>query len=185
MTSCGAPRTALVRSVSVLALAAFLAGCSSDPEVVEPTTDETGVEQTVEPEVTDSAAPTDDAEPTNTAEADSSGDVDPNASALEQYAQLERDALEQFADSLDALYADVTIETTPPASIEYIYTYSMELDPDAAVEGLESQGSALEELVNSVVFPAMEAQGVTGEKQVTYTYLNPDGSEIWSQTYPE
>jgi hypothetical protein len=41
----------------------------------------------------------------------------------------------------------------------------------------------LQTLCDTQIFPAMARAGITPTQKVNYTYVNADGSEIWSHTF--
>lgn len=109
--------------------------------------------------------------------------TDDNAKALETYAGLEQAQLDQMDESLKDIYSDIKVETAPPGGMVFTYTYKDQTDAAAAVEYFEGQVETLQKLCDDQVFPAMEQTGVKGPKSITYTYLNSDGSEIWSKKF--
>ncbi|MCM3659796.1 hypothetical protein M3148_02120 [Georgenia satyanarayanai] len=164
-------------SLTALALALSLAACGSDepePEAsTEPTTQEATSEATT-PEAEPSA--TEEKAPEETAPADSEA-------ALDEYIALEQAQLEAAGDSLADVYSEVTVTPEYPDTAVFTYTYAQEVPAEEAAAQLESMVGDLKELCETAVFPAMESMGVGPSQKVTYIYNNPDGSEIWSQTF--
>ncbi len=109
--------------------------------------------------------------------------ADDNAKALETYAGLEKAQLDAMDESLKDIYSDIKVETAPPGGMVFTYTYKDQTDAAAAVEYFEGQIETLQNLCDDQVFPAMEQTGVKGAKSITYTYLNADGSEIWTKKF--
>lgn len=174
-------RTAAIVGLAVLTLG--VAGCSSDADDAAPTT-----ESTVESTATagESTAETTE-ESTDSADsgADSS-DSDAAASsseALDEFvATLQENADTMLAGTED-VYLDFAIEATHPGTVEYIYTFADEVDPAVAADGFESTLETFQELTDSAAFPEMEAFGITEDPRIIYTYLNPDGSEVWTHEF--
>lgn len=159
-----------------LATALVLTGCGSAEEEAEtspsPTVEQSA--QTPEPD----AVEDDVAE-----EPDADAGAGDSGSALDAYVDLEREQLDAAGASLMDIYSDVTVEPAPPSGIVYTYTYLDQVDADMANDALAETGTALEELVNSSVFPMMDQMGVESPQSATFTYLNADGGELWSETF--
>ena len=102
--------------------------------------------------------------------------------ALETYVEGERKTLPDIMAASSGAYSDIIVESEPPAGVVFTYTFTEQTDPAAATDYFESIVPDLQDSVDSAVFPAMESYGVTGDLSVTYVYLNPDGSEVWSKT---
>ncbi|MGC4173964.1 DUF4854 domain-containing protein [Demequina sp.] len=150
---------------AVLALSACSSGPSTSP--VE--------EDTTLPQATP-VAPSATPEQT-TAEAN----PDANA-ALDAYVALEAAQADTIMEAYGDIYSAYSVEPEYPNTVVFTYTFKEALDPEAAAEALESQVDTVDSTCQSVVFPAMEAQGVTPTQQAMFVYLNPDGSELWSHS---
>lgn len=153
------PTLALV----TLALAAGLVGCSSDSP--EPS------------KGTQAAATTPAAEASAPATEEPAGD---SAEALEVYVGKVQPLVESMLDGSET-YSDLEVRAVPPSTMEYVYTFAEEADVKAAAKGLEEYVPTLQETADAQIFPEMEREGIASPR-VAYTYLNPDGSEIWTVT---
>lgn len=160
-----------IRTMPVLGLGAalVLTGCSSSDDDAD-TSPTPAVEDTQTPE----------AEPTEAPEVDdTAGSDDP----LQDYLDLELEQLDTLGESLGDMYSDIQVEAEPPSGMVYTYTFADELDPELADTALAGIAETLETLTQTSVFPMMEQTGVPAPQSATYTYLNPDGTELWSETF--
>lgn len=105
--------------------------------------------------------------------------------AIHAYVELERSGLDNADQLFDGLYSDIEVNALGPSAIEYVYTYADELDPNAARAEFEGTVGYVQESANTLIFPQMTRQGVPSPMELTFTYLNADGSEIWSHTVSE
>ena len=159
-----AARTAGLALIAAGAL--VLAGCSEGEKESPPQEDTFTPTATAEPG-TQTATPT---------------DSDAANAALDGYVALELKQRDQILDTFKDTYSDFTVQPQYPDTVLYTYTYLNELDPAAAGAALEEVASTMQDSADTIIFPAMEAAGVADPK-VTFVYLNPDGSEIWSKTF--
>lgn len=81
-------------------------------------------------------------------------------------------------------FSDMSVTADYPSGIVYTYTYSQEMDAAATARNLDeiADGQLLPALEQEV-FPMMTQMGVLPPLSATFTYLNSDGSEIWSRTF--
>ncbi len=105
--------------------------------------------------------------------------------ALNEYVEAERSAIPEIMEQNAEVYTDVQIEPAPPSGVVFTYTYADQLDGPVVAEALDQYASDMEEGLDKDVFPAMRQYGIKGDLNVTFTYLNADGTEIWSKTYTE
>jgi hypothetical protein len=80
-------------------------------------------------------------------------------------------------------YSDITIEAVHPNTISYTYVYAKQLDAGSAAAYFDTQAATIQQSCDTQVFPAMTAVGITSGQHAKYTYLNADGSVIWSRTF--
>lgn len=154
------------------ALAVGLGACSSsDDEKVN-----TPVETSAEAEETVKATPTPEDE--DVVEDDAAS----QRASLDAYVEAEKAALESADPEQLAMYADISIEGVDPGTVVFTYVYAEALDAAATAAQLDTMAADLQEVCDTQVFPAMTSMGVVSPT-VVYTYNNPDGSEIWSQTF--
>lgn len=174
-------RAAAAATVALVAWAS--AGCSDDSEGSfggsggSLTDDSSAVEEpdTGVPETETETEAESEAEPED--EGGSGGSTVLDDFVAEVDAGVE-DALGPMADA----YSDVRVEAVPPSGIEYIYVFAEEVDPDEATAQFDSSASMLETTFENQVAPSMEQAGIDSPS-ATWTYQNPDGSEIWSRTF--
>jgi len=106
----------------------------------------------------------------------------------------ESDALDRLVESAQSqiagvkansgdTYSDITITAVHPNTIVYTYTYSKQLDAGAAAAYFDTQAATIQQTCDTSVFPSMKEVGILSGQHATYTYLNPDGSLIWSRTF--
>jgi ABC-type glycerol-3-phosphate transport system substrate-binding protein len=153
-------RTLVAVPALAVAAALTLAGCGSSDTDAATAPDPT-VEQTV-----DTAAQPEQA-----------------SDELQAYVDAERAQLIALGDSLDAIYSDITIEAEPPSGVVFSYTYAEQVDPAVALPALTENAQTLPTLLETSVFPAMAQAGVEQPLSATYTYVNADGTELWSETF--
>lgn len=174
-------RAAAAATVALVAWAS--AGCSDDSEGSfggsggSLTDDSSAVE---EPD-TGVAEPEAETEPESEAEPEDEGGSGGSTVLDDFVAEVDasvEDALGPMADA----YSDVRVEAVPPSGIEYIYVFAEEVDPDEATAQFDSSASMLETTFENQVAPSMEQAGIDSPS-ATWTYQNPDGSEIWSRTF--
>ena len=160
------------------ALAVGLSGCASseDDQVVVETT-------STSPAAEEPAAPAPEAETETDAAAESAVDGASQREGLVAYVAAEQQALEQADQELLAMYQDITVEAVDPGTVSFNYVFAEPLDVAVAAGQFDSTAADLQELCDTQVFPAMKSMGVTESPKVVYTYLNPDGTQIWSQTF--
>lgn len=104
---------------------------------------------------------------------------------IESYAEYERDGIADALAGFDGVYSDIEVNVLGPSTLEYIYTYSDMFDESLTESTFDESFDIFEETATSVLFPDMSLQGVRSPMEVTFTFQNPDGSEIWSETFSE
>lgn len=105
-----------------------------------------------------------------------------SSEALDLYVEIER---LQY-DTLMALYSDTfsdfSVEPTYPSTITYSYTYLNPIPGTPSSEKTADLAAELQSLLDESVFPIMINFGVVDPVAV-YTYINPDGSIVWTQAF--
>lgn len=81
-------------------------------------------------------------------------------------------------------YSDGYVRAAGPSTFEYVYVYANQVDAAAAQPTFDSYAPTLQSTVDTTVGPSMRRAGIPAPK-VTYTYLNPDGSLVWTHTFEE
>ncbi|ACZ30049.1 hypothetical protein Xcel_1018 [Xylanimonas cellulosilytica DSM 15894] len=93
-----------------------------------------------------------------------------------------KDSAQRELDAYSFVYSNVEVRAVAPGTIEWVYTVVGEIDPAVATVELDRLAAALQEDCDSIQIPIMTMAGITDEPAVRHTYLNPDGTEIWSHT---
>lgn len=123
---------------------------------------------------------------TSTGTRDSAAQADDAShQALDAYVDAERATIPAYLAESPDLYTDVSIEPEYPSGIVFTYVYAEALDQGAAAKYFDNLRDTMQDLCDNQVFPAMEKAGVTGDLSVTYTYANPDGTQLWTGTFTQ
>ncbi len=104
---------------------------------------------------------------------------------LEAYVAAVQAAMDKQGDAAwRDTYSKVTVRSGGAGSgtVEYRYTYAKKVNKAAAKKYLAAQAATLQGVCDSSVFPEMERAGISDPK-VRYTYLNANGSKIWSHLF--
>lgn len=165
-TSTIAKRAAVALAASAVAL--LLASCSLLAPNNEADTDDPVVEETSTQGIENE---------------DDTNEPSSNDAALDAYVQLERDQIPAIMDAYGDYYSDVSFDAIYPNTVSYAYYYKEQVDPAQAGPMLDGQISALQDVLDSAVFPTMIDMGVEGTPGAVYSYYNADGTLIWSHTF--
>jgi hypothetical protein len=135
----------------------------------------------------DTRTPAPSAPESTVAEAPATTETEPAAgedtsAALDAFVAEQQAYVPAILETNPGMYSDATITAIHPGTVEFSYTYAEALDPVAAAAGFEAMIPTLQTLCDTQVFGAMQAAGITDPSAV-YTYLNPDGSTIWTHTF--
>ena len=114
------------------------------------------------------------------AAASSAADTSTQYAALEAFVASQETQLARTRIQLQGTYSEVTIKAERPDTVHYSYTLAAAIEPVTAENALAEVRENLTRAAQDALFPAMQAAGVTPTQQVRYTYLNPDGSEVYS-----
>lgn len=106
----------------------------------------------------------------------------PADGALDAFVAEQQASIPAVMEASPGVYAEVAIEAAAPSTIVFRYTYAEAVDVPTAAAYLDTMVDTLQGACDAQVFPAMEAAGVS-DPQAQYTYLNPDGSEVWTHTF--
>ncbi|GGF13846.1 hypothetical protein [Subtercola lobariae] len=116
-----------------------------------------------------------------------SASADPNGSgqqtALDRFTAAAQTKIPSILASANGVFSAIDIASSPPDTIDYTYTYAKQIDPVAASQYFDGKSATLQASCDSDVFPAMKLAGITGTVHVVYTYVNADGSQIWSKDF--
>jgi len=154
-------------SLVVVALVVTVAGCAPAPAPAFPAAERTAAATAVA-----------EAEPSPAAVEQ----PDDQSGALEELVAEAQGSLQAIRDSSSGTYSAVELVAVPPSAVAYVFTYAAPTDPVGAGAYFDSMRPTLQGTADAQVFPAMTAVGIQSPS-VTYTYLNPDGSLVWSATF--
>jgi len=102
--------------------------------------------------------------------------------ALEKYADKERTALAAH-DEFKETYSSIKVAVADPGTVEFTYTYAQQLDAAKVASYLDGKVATFQSTFDDDVAPAMEATGVKTGRKMVYTYLNADGTQIWTHSF--
>lgn len=105
------------------------------------------------------------------------------SSALDAYVAAERSTIPAIMAANPGMYSDMSISGTYPSTVSFEYRFTDQLEATAAVEYLDSLAPTLQSACDTQVFPSMVSVGVMDSPRAVYTYLNADGSQLWSRTF--
>ncbi len=169
----------MVKSVSrvavtlmMLGLASGLAGCTGSGDKSKP-----APTSAMQSPVATASAPAASAQPSEPA-----AGVDQNA-ALDSYVAAAQGSISSIMDQSNGLYSQIQILGTHPDSVEFVYTYKKQIDPTAAASYFDTMIPALQSASDSSIFPEMKTAGITVAPKVRFTYLNSDGTTLWSHLF--
>ena len=111
---------------------------------------------------------------------EASGD---QAAALDRYVAAVQEQMPALMDQFGGMYSEITAEAIAPDTIDYRYVFTEAVDAAAAGPTFDEQKPMLQTLCDETLFPEMESHGITESPKVKYTYLNPDGSEVWTNVF--
>ena len=97
---------------------------------------------------------------------------------LAAYAELTEKQVEETYGDFNGLYDDIRVEPLRPGGLEFVYVFAKPVDRDKAVPALRKQRRLLRVAFEDQIVPEMRKNGFDSPR-VRWTYLNPDGSEIW------
>jgi hypothetical protein len=149
-------------AVTLCFVSVVSAGCGDEPTQPEATAEQS--------EASDSSSSTPDDKPSPTR------DLDKFA------AQVERASKSMLGGSLKKLYSSFRIEPDPPSGLEYIYVFKQPVDVARARQAMKAQLPVLRASFRTQIAPGMKRHGFK-DPTATWTYLNPDGSEVFSRTF--
>lgn len=98
---------------------------------------------------------------------------------MQAYVEAERSQISAILDASGGVYKTMTVESSDPNSVAFSYTYANQLDAATVAAELDKVASQFQQACDDQMLPGMRAFGIKGEVNVSYIYLNLDGSEIW------
>ncbi len=167
-------RSAII--LTTVVLATMLAACSTpaSSSATRETREHGSSTETVTPTETTTTTTT-----TTTSEAAPSREQ----AALDKLVASYQPRIPASIASFEGEYIDIRVESVPPLTLEYVYVYAHNLDPELAAPEFEKYLDVLQKSCDTDVFPAMRKAGVISDPKVRYTYENPDGTLVWSHTF--
>ena len=159
-------------ALMMLGLVSGLAGCagSGDKSTPAPTT-------ALQSPVATKSAPAVTEQPSAAA----SG-VDQSA-ALDSYVAAAQASIPSLLASSNWVYTHIQILGTHPDTVEFVYTYKNQVDPTALASYFDTVIPTLQSASESSLFPEMKTAGVTVAPKARFTYLNSDGTMLWSHVF--
>lgn len=109
-------------------------------------------------------------------------DTSASAKALDAYVGAVQEQIPSLMKGFGDTYTDFTITADAPSTIVYEYTFKNKVNVSAAAKQLDGMKGSYQSTLDDQVFPEMEKAGITDPK-ARYTYLNPNGSKVWSHTF--
>lgn len=107
---------------------------------------------------------------------------DPAHAKLDAYAAVARRQFKAtYGHSFDKLYSAVRILPVYPGGLKFVYVFQNFVDVATAARHLRTTVPILGAAFTSQVEPQMKQEGFP-HPSATWTYLNPDGSLVWSHT---
>ena len=103
--------------------------------------------------------------------------------ALDNYVAAAQHQIPALVAGYNGMYSDAAINAIHPGTVEYSYRFAKQADPVAAKSFFDSMVPKFQTACDTQLFPDMKRAGITTSQSVKYTYLNADGSEIWSHTF--
>lgn len=115
-------------------------------------------------------------------QADPSGTQAPSNTDLDAYvAAAQRGMKSAVGVSIKKLYSSMRIEPVYPNGIKYVYVFKNQIDVSQGRKYLETQMPVFKATFRTQVAPEMKRLGFA-HPSATWTYMNPDGSLIWTRT---
>src|SRR5512143_1167822 len=103
--------------------------------------------------------------------------------ALDGYVAASQASIPSIMADSGTAYSEIRITAVQPDTVEYAYVFTEAADPATAVAYFEDNVAALQDAVDSQVFPEMATYGITIDPKVRYSYYNPDGTQVWSHDF--
>ena len=184
-------KTRVLAPYAAVTITAFaLAGCafiSPADEVVESPVEVEQPQPVQTPEPTDVPEP--EPEPTQTQASAPEEDPEPDPvvsdGGIDAYLEVAAATIPDRLEKDDPMYSDIVVEAPDEHSIEFIHTFSTRVNPERVEKFMDVQAVLTERDIQEQVFPEMRSYSVPSPLAVTYTYLNDDGSELWTRTFSE
>jgi hypothetical protein len=109
---------------------------------------------------------------------------EPSKADLDAYVSAGRRGLKSMlGPSLKKVYSTIQVEPVYPSGIKYVYVFRNQVDVAQAAKQLKTQAPVLKAAFHTQVASEMKRLGFA-HPSATWTYMNSDGSLIWTRTFP-
>ena len=106
----------------------------------------------------------------------------PSKAEVDAYIAAARRAMKSsIGPSIRNLYSSIRIEPVYSSGIKYVYVFKNQVEASQGAHNLKTQVTVLRALFHAQVEPELKRLGFA-HPSATWTYLNHDGSLIWSHT---
>ena len=85
--------------------------------------------------------------------------------------------------SIKNVYSSIRVEPVYSSGINYVYVFRNRVGVSNGIKYLDSQVPLLKAAFRTQVAPEMKRLGFA-HPSATWTYVNPDGSLVWTHTMP-
>ena len=165
--------TSLCGTVAAFIASVLLSGCGGGTPAVNAGTSHTAAPATA----TTPATPA-----TPATGADAPGASAPSRADLDTFAATaERGLKSALGPSIKKVYSSIRIEPVYPSGIKYVYVFKKQVRVSKVAKYLDTQVPLLKAAFRTQVAPEMKRLGFA-HPSATWSYLNHDGSPIWSRT---
>lgn len=170
-------RTSLSGTVAVFTASVLLSGCGGGGT----TQADAGTSHSAAP-ATPATATMSATPATTAAQAEAPSSSAPSKADLDTYAATaERGMKSALGPSIKKVYSSIRIEPVYPSGIKYVYVFKEQVHASKVAKYLDTQVPLLKAAFRTQVAPEMKRLGYA-HPSATWTYLNHDGSPIWSRT---
>lgn len=105
-----------------------------------------------------------------------------NNATLRELATQAEVSVRRSYGNFGGAYSEVDVRPAPPSGLKFVYVFSHSVDPSTAAVSIAQALPTMRTAFRTLVAPQMESAGIA-YPQVTYLYLNPDKSPVWSRTF--
>jgi hypothetical protein len=119
---------------------------------------------------------------TTTAAVQPAATTDPASEALRKYIAAVQATIPTTMKTFGDLYSAFTITASGTSTMVYEYTFTRQVDAVAGVKAMKGMTPTLQTACDTQVFPEMKRAGINSPRG-KYSYVNADGSKIWSKTF--
>lgn len=159
-------RASLATGATACLVAVLISGCGGGTSGATPTAGQPG-------------SPT--AHSSTTSQGSSGSSV--SKAVLDAYvANAEKGMTSALGSSVRKIYASIHIEAVYPDGIRYVYVFKNAVDPAVGAKVIGKSAPVLRATFRTEVAPEMRKLGIA-HPTVTWRYVNPDGSLVWTRTY--